>query len=83
MPLVEYAYNNAVHSSTGKITFEIIEGKPKPPMLLKAKHNIFAIDEYVRDIQDSFKKIKEVISTLQQKQKQAVDKHGRPLEFHP
>ena len=75
MPLVEYAYNNMMHSSIGKIPFEIIEGKPKPPMLLKTKHNIFAADEYVRDIQDSFKKIKEIISTLQQKQKQAVDKH--------
>ena len=50
-------------------------------MLLKTKHNIFVVDEYVRDIQDSFKKIKEVISASQQKQKQAVDKHRRPLEF--
>ena len=26
--LVEYAYNNMVHSSIGKNPFEIIEGKP-------------------------------------------------------
>ena len=83
LPLVEYAYNNTVHSSTSKIPFEIIEGKPKPPMLLKMKYNIFVTDEYVRDIQDSFKKIKEVISTLQQKQKKAMDKHRWPLEFQP
>ena len=51
-----------MHSSTGKNPFEIIEGKPKPPILLKTKHNTFDADEYVRDIQDSFKKIKEVIS---------------------
>ena len=51
-------------------------------MLLKTHHNIFVADEYVRDIQDSFKKIKEVISTSQQKQKQAMDKHRIPLEFH-
>ena len=44
-------------------------------MLLKMKHNIFIADEYVRDIQDSFGKIKEVISALQQKQKRAIDKH--------
>ena len=58
---MEYAYNNMVHSSTGKTPFEIIEGKPKPPMFLKMKHNIFDADEYVKDIQDSFKKIKEAI----------------------
>ena len=52
LPLVEYAYNNMVHSSIGKSPFQIIEGKLKPPMLLKTKHNIFAVNEYVRDIQD-------------------------------
>ena len=83
LPLVEYAYNNTVHSSTSKNPFEIIEGKPKPPMLLKTKHNIFAANEYVRDIQDSFKKIKQFISALQQKQKRVVDKHKLPLEFKP
>ena len=37
----------------------------------------------MQDIQDSFKKIKEVISTLlQQRQKRVVDKHWRPLEFN-
>ena len=46
-------------------------------------HNIFATNEYVRDIQDSFRKIKEIISTLQQKQKRDVDKHRWPLEFKP
>ena len=64
LPLVEYAYNNTVHSSTGKSPFEVIEGKPKPPLLLKVKNNIFATDEYVRDIKESFQKIKEAIFLL-------------------
>ena len=50
LPLVEYAYNNTVHSSIGKTPFEIIEAKPKPPVLLKMRHNIFVVDEYVKDI---------------------------------
>ncbi|MCO5551934.1 hypothetical protein L7F22_005441 [Adiantum nelumboides] len=29
LPLVEYAYNNTVHSSTGKASFEIVEGGKK------------------------------------------------------
>ena len=52
-------------------------------MLLKTKHNVFTADEYVTDIQNSFKKIKEVIFSSQQKQKQAMDKHRRSLEFQP
>ena len=56
LPLVEYAYNNTIHSSTGKTPFEIIEGKPKPPLTLKMKQDIFAADEYVHDIKESFKR---------------------------
>ena len=82
LPLVEYAYNNTVHSSIGKSPFEIIEGKPKPPLMLKVKNNIFVVDEYVRDIKESFQKIKEAIFASQHKQKRAVDKHRRLLEFN-
>ena len=46
------------------------------------KHNIFVADEYVRDIKESFQKIKEAIFALHHKQKKAVDKHRRPLEFN-
>ena len=34
LPLLEYAYNNTVHTSTGKTPFEIIEGRPKIPPIL-------------------------------------------------
>ena len=71
-----------VHSSKSKYPFEVIEGKPKASIMLKMKHNIFVVDEYVQDIQDSFKKIKEAISALQQTKKRAIDKHTRPLEFN-
>ena len=43
---------------------------------------IFVANEYVRDIKESFKKIKEAIIALQHKQKRVVDKHRRPLEFN-
>ena len=66
----------------GKSPFEVIEGKPKAPLMLKMKHNIFDVKEHVRDIQESFQKIKEAISALQHKQKRVVDKHRRPLEFN-
>ena len=81
MPLVEYAYNNTIHTFTGKAPFEIIEGRPKLPLIVKYLGNIFVADEYTRDLKESFDKIKEIISIAQQKQKEAADKHKRALTF--
>ena len=81
LPLVEYAYNNTVHSSTGKSPFEIIEGRPKVLQILRMHQNIFAVDEYVRDLQTSFEKIKHTIKITQLKKKSAADKHRRSLDF--
>ena len=81
LPLVEYAYNNTVHTSTGKSPFEIVEGYPKVPPILRTKENIFAADEYVRDVREAFTKVKEALKKAQQKQKLAADKHRRHFEF--
>ncbi|MCO5592257.1 hypothetical protein L7F22_046255 [Adiantum nelumboides] len=81
LPLVEYAYNNTVHTSTGKAPFEVIEGRSKSPLLLKVHGKIFAAAEYNRDLKESFQKIKEAISIAQQKQKAAANKHRRALAF--
>ncbi|MCO5573047.1 hypothetical protein L7F22_026812 [Adiantum nelumboides] len=81
LPLVEYAYNNTVHTSIGKAPFEVIEGRSKSPLLLKVHGKIFAADEYSRDLKESFQKIKEAISISQQKQKAAANKHKRALAF--
>ena len=35
LPMVEYAYNNTIHTSTGKTPFEIVEGRPKLPLMVK------------------------------------------------
>ncbi|MCO5592007.1 hypothetical protein L7F22_046000 [Adiantum nelumboides] len=37
LPLVEYAYNNTVHSSIGKAPFEIVEGSKKVPPILHTR----------------------------------------------
>ncbi|MCO5571715.1 hypothetical protein L7F22_025462 [Adiantum nelumboides] len=44
LPLVEYAYNNTVHSSTGKAPFKIVEGGKKVPPILHTKDKIFEPD---------------------------------------
>ncbi|MCO5607167.1 hypothetical protein L7F22_061360 [Adiantum nelumboides] len=81
LPLVEYAYNNTIHTSTGKTPFEVIEGRPRLPLILKPHEKIFAADEEVRDIRVAFDKIKESIQSAQQTYKRAADKHRKPLQF--
>ena len=58
-----------------------MEGRRKIPPILKMKGDIFAADDYVRDINNAFQKIRDAIQASQEKQKRAADKHRRPLEF--
>ncbi|MCO5612638.1 hypothetical protein L7F22_066907 [Adiantum nelumboides] len=57
LPLVEYAYNNTVHSSTGKASFEIVESGKKVPPILHTKDKIFEADKYVQDMDEMYKKV--------------------------
>ena len=53
--MVEYAYNNTIHTSMGKAPFEIVEGRPKVPLMVKYLGNVFAaVDEYSQDLSKSF-----------------------------
>ena len=81
MPLVEYAYNNTVHSSTGKAPFEIVEGGKKVPPILQTKDKIFEADRYVEDWEEAYKKVKYALEKSQAKQKRAANSHRRELLF--
>ncbi len=81
LPLVEYAYNNTVHSSTGKAPFEIVEGGKKVPPILHTKDKIFEADRYVEDWEQAYAKVKYALQRTQEKQKKAADQHRRPLAF--
>ena len=71
LPLVEYAYNNTVHSSTGKAPFEIVEGGKKVPPILHTKDKIFEADQYVQSMDETYQKIKYALERTQAKQKRA------------
>ncbi|MCO5551670.1 hypothetical protein L7F22_005174 [Adiantum nelumboides] len=81
LPLVEYAYNNTVHTSTGKVPFEIVEGGKKVPPILQSKDNIFEADKYVQNMDEAYKKIKLALEKTQSKQKNTADRHRRELVF--
>ena len=67
LPLVEYAYNNTVHSSTGKAPFEIVEGGKKVPPILHTKDKIFEADQYVQNMDEMYKKIKQALERTEAK----------------
>ncbi|MCO5560311.1 hypothetical protein L7F22_013923 [Adiantum nelumboides] len=81
LPLVEYAYNNTVHTSTGKAPFEIVEGGKKVPPILHTKDKIFEAGKYVQNTDEAYKKIKLALEKTQSKQKKAADRHRRELVF--
>ncbi|MCO5594877.1 hypothetical protein L7F22_048912 [Adiantum nelumboides] len=81
LPLVEYAYNNTVHSSTGKAPFEIVEGGKKVPPILHTKDKIFEADKYVQNMGEMYKKVKVALEKTQAKQKKAADRHCREVVF--
>ncbi|MCO5606549.1 hypothetical protein L7F22_060737 [Adiantum nelumboides] len=81
LPLVEFAYNNTIHSSTGKVPFEIVEGAMKVPPFLSTKHKIFEADEYTRDLDMAFAKVSETLQKSQERQKKAAYRHRRDLKL--
>ncbi|MCO5602158.1 hypothetical protein L7F22_056286 [Adiantum nelumboides] len=81
LPLVEYAYNNTVHSSTGKAPFEIVECGKKVPPILHTKEKIFEADKYVQDMDEMYKKVKVALEKTQAKQKKVADRHHREVVF--
>ncbi|MCO5586102.1 hypothetical protein L7F22_040041 [Adiantum nelumboides] len=80
LPLVEFTYNNTIHSSTGKAPFEIVEGAMKVPPFLSTKDKIFEADEYTRDLDMAFAKVRETLQKSQERQKMAADRHRRDLK---
>ncbi|MCO5609241.1 hypothetical protein L7F22_063465 [Adiantum nelumboides] len=81
LPLVEYAYNNTVHTSSAKAPFEIVEGNKKVPPILHNKDKIFEADKYAQNTDEAYKKIKLALEKTQSKQKKAADRHRRELVF--
>ncbi|MCO5550114.1 hypothetical protein L7F22_003594 [Adiantum nelumboides] len=81
LPLVEFAYNNTIHSLTGKAPFEIVEGAMKVPPFLSTKDKIFEADEYTRDLDTAFAKVRETLQKSQERQKKAADCHRRDLKL--
>ncbi|MCO5598885.1 hypothetical protein L7F22_052984 [Adiantum nelumboides] len=75
LPLVEFDYHNMIHSSTGKAPFEIVQGAMKVPPFLSTKDKILEANEYTRDLDTAFAKVRETLQKSQERQKKAADRH--------
>ena len=64
-----------------KLLLEVIYGKVIVPPILRTKDEIFAADEYVRDLETTFSQVRTAIERSQLKQKQVADKHRRQLDL--
>ncbi|MCO5579747.1 hypothetical protein L7F22_033607 [Adiantum nelumboides] len=56
LPLVEFAYNTTIHSSTGKAPFEIV-GARKPPPMVKVMDDVFEVDKFVEDLDLAYQQV--------------------------
>ncbi|MCO5575207.1 hypothetical protein L7F22_029004 [Adiantum nelumboides] len=61
LPLVEFAYNNTIHSSTSKAPFEIVEGARKPPPMVKVMDDVFKADKFVEDLDLAYQQVQQAI----------------------
>ena len=67
--------------STGKAPFEVIYGNILLPPILRSKDQIFAANEYVRDLDTAYDHVKCAIMRTWDKQKKAANKHCRSLDL--
>ena len=81
LPLMEFAYNNTIHSSTRKAPFERIYGRPLLLPIMVTKEKIFSADEFISDFESSYTQVKRAIERSQEKQKREADKHRRNLDL--
>ena len=51
------------------------------PPILHIKENIFATDEFVRNLNSNYAQVKRAITRSQEKHKKAADKHRRRFEL--
>jgi len=81
LPLVEFAHNNTIHSSTNKTPFEILYTKPPTIPLLRTNYKNFTANEFTLDYKTTMEKVKLAIAKAIQKQKKHVNKHRRYITF--
>ncbi|MCO5558964.1 hypothetical protein L7F22_012555 [Adiantum nelumboides] len=83
LPLVEFAYNNALHSVTGMTPFQAAYGHtPLVPTNFVLQHKVALSDQLVQEMQDILVQVRDKLVHVKQKYQKHANKHRRHAEFN-
>ncbi|CAI7933176.1 unnamed protein product [Closterium sp. NIES-54] len=78
LPTLEFAYNNASHAATGKTPFFLCYGRePLTPQQPTTPAHVQAAHDFVTTVQQLWEKTQRRLTTMQNSQKQYVDRQRR------
>jgi hypothetical protein len=84
LPWTKYCYNTAFHSALRATSFQVVYGRPPPPLVPyePSSARIVTVDTLLQDLDAFLADVRERLLQAQAYTKRYYDAHHRDLEFH-